>query len=262
MSRFRNASRRAFGARNRTESRNSLCIERRARTKQLELVGARLRRQTREAERCLAAADAFHYRKRMEQAQMARIISAFHSFSARDPAAERVGGVDQPRELVQAERLAAWVSRVRPDASPALRLAAHCQHIGRFEVPRSSYPEGRSGYLRWRAELARRHAATAENILREHDADPKIIESVKRILLKQDRANDAEVQAMEDALCLAFLEHEFAEFSSRHDDEKLVRILRKTWAKMSDAAHAMALELPLDQRGKELVTAALNGPQR
>lgn len=198
----------------------------------------------------------------MEQAQMARIVAAFHALSARDPAAERVGDVERPRELVQTERLAEWVSRVRPDASPALRLAAHCQHIGRFEVPRSSYPEGRSGYLRWRAELARRHAATAENILREHAADPQLIESVKRILLKQNMANDPEVQAMEDALCLAFLEHEFAEFATRHDDEKLVRILRKTWAKMSEAAHALALELPLDERARELVAAALKGPQR
>ncbi|HET9933661.1 MAG TPA: DUF4202 domain-containing protein [Polyangiaceae bacterium] len=190
---------------------------------------------------------------------MGDIIAAFHALSAQDPAAERVGDVERPRELVQAERLAEWVMRVQPDASDALRLAAHCQHIGRFQVPRSSYPEGRSGYLRWRAELARRHAATAEKILREHRADPQVIDSVKRILLKQNLANDPEVQAMEDALCLSFLEHEFAEFASRHDDEKLVRILRKTWAKMSEAARALALRLPLDERAQQLVAAALQG---
>lgn len=195
----------------------------------------------------------------MEQAQMERAIAAFHALSAQDPTPERVANAERPRELVQAERLAAWVSRVCPHASPALRLAAHCQHIGRFQFPRSTYPEGRSGYLRWRAELARRHAATAENILQDLHFDPQIIASVQRILLKQNRANDPEVQAMEDALCLSFLEHELQDFAGRHDDEKLVRILRKTWAKMSEAARAIALELPLDERAQRLVGAALGG---
>lgn len=198
----------------------------------------------------------------MEAAELERAIAAFHALSAQDPARERVADTERPRELVQAERLAAWVARVCPSASPALRLAAHCQHIGRFQLPRSAYPEGRSGYLRWRAELARRHAATAESILRNLEFEPQIIARVQAIVLKQNLAHDPEVQAMEDALCLSFLAHEFDDFASRHDDEKLVRILRKTWAKMSDAGHALALALPLDERAQRLLREALAGAAR
>jgi hypothetical protein len=198
----------------------------------------------------------------MEEARFARTVAAFHAVSALDPTLQNDGSGARPRELVQAEELAAWLVRLSPDASEALRLAAHCQHIGRYQLPRSSYPEGRSGYLRWRADLARKHAETAEGILREQGYDATTIEHVRRIVLKQNRTSDAEVQTMEDALCLAFLEHEFAEFASRHDDDKLVQILRKTWRKMSERAHGLALELPLDARALALVTRALAGPNK
>ena len=193
----------------------------------------------------------------MVEALAERAIEAFHAISAQDPTLEE----NRPRELVQAERLAAWVARLEPNASQALRLAAHCQHVGRFRLPRSSYPDGRSGYLRWRAELARQHATTAESILREHDFDSSTIEGVKRILLKQNLSGDPEVQTMEDALCLAFLQHEWSEFAARHDDDKLVRILRKTWKKMSPRAHSLALGLPFDARSQTLLEAALKGSE-
>jgi hypothetical protein len=163
---------------------------------------------------------------------------------------------------LHAERLAAWVGRLEPNASLPLRLAAHCQHVGRFRLPRSSYPEGRSGYLRWRAELARRHAETAEAILQELAFDSETIAQVKRIVSKQNATRDADVQTMEDALCLAFLEHELREFAERHDDDKLVRILRKTWKKMSERARELALTLPLDARAQALIATALNGAER
>jgi hypothetical protein len=116
--------------------------------------------------------------------------------------------------------------------------------------------------LRWRAELARRHAASAEAILQELAFDRETIEQVKRIVLKQNAAHDADVQTMEDALCLAFLEHELREFAERHDDDKLVRILRKTWKKMSQRARELALTLPLDARAQALIATALNGAER
>ncbi len=198
----------------------------------------------------------------MSEPRFERAIQAFRQVSAADPVRERVGDDARPRELVHLERLVTWVERLAPDASEPLRLAAHCQHIGRFRVPRESFPEGRGGYLRWRAALARQHAATAADILREVGYDHETIASVERIVQKQTPATDPEVQTMEDALCLAFLEHEFPAFSAKHPDDKLVTILRKTWRKMSERGHEHALALPLDARAQRLVAAALTGPSK
>jgi hypothetical protein len=189
--------------------------------------------------------------------RFAQAVAAFAAVSAHDPAREIDAGEPRPRELVQSERLVRWVERLAPEAPEALRLAAHCQHIGRFQLPRSSYPDGRSGYLRWRSELARRHAQTAREILSGLGYDEATIEQVRRIVLKQNLSHDADVQLMEDALCLSFLEYELAEFASRHEDEKVVSILRKTWRKMSPRARELALALPLDARSGKLVARAL-----
>jgi hypothetical protein len=193
----------------------------------------------------------------MDVTRFARALDAFAAVSARDPAQEIVDGHARPREWLQAQRLARWVERLAPDAPEALRLAAHCQHLGRFELPRASYPDGRTGYLRWRSDLARRHAESAQHILTELGYDSATLEQVRRIVLKQNLARDADVQTMEDALCLSFLEHELAEFASRHDDEKVVSILRKTWRKMSHRARELALTLALDERSGALVARAL-----
>jgi hypothetical protein len=169
------------------------------------------------------------------------------------------GGVSRPRELVQSERLERWIQKLDPGASEPLRLAARCQHLGRFRVPRSTYPADRVGYLKWRTELGRFHAETAAHILSEEGYDSDTIERVRRIVRKQGLTSDPDVQTMEDALCLSFLEHEYAEFSEKHDDAKLVAILVKTWRKMSEKARQCALALPLSGRPLALVQRALQG---
>jgi hypothetical protein len=166
-------------------------------------------------------------------------IAAFDRQNARDPHRE----LGRPRELVQAERLSAWIEALAPDASEALRLAARCQHLRRWEIARTEFPEGRVGYLKWRTELARFHAEEAAKILREVGYDRETIDRVRKINGKQGLRSDPDVQAMEDALCLSFLEHELDAFSAKHSDDKVVDILAKTWKKMSPRGHAAALEL-------------------
>ena len=189
-----------------------------------------------------------------------RAVAAFDRENARDPTSVVVGGVARPREVVDAERRAAWVERLAPDASEALRLAARCQHLGRFEIPRSSYPEGRLGYLAWRKELGRHHAARARAILREAGYEDGTILRVEDIVQKRALKIDPEAQTMEDALCLAFLAHELDEFRDKHPPEKVVDILRKTWRKMSDRGHALALGLALSPASAALVARALDAP--
>lgn len=194
----------------------------------------------------------------MTDPRFERALRAFQAVSAGDPEHLNDG---RPRELVQAEHLAAWIDRLEPNASEALRLAAHCQHLGRYLVPRSTYPEGRIGYLKWRSDLAKGHAQRSAEILAEAGYDQATIDAVQRINLKQQMRLHPDVQTMEDALCLTFLEHEFAEFADKHDDQKLIEILAKTWRKMSPRAREAALALPLGGRPAELVARALAAPE-
>lgn len=182
-------------------------------------------------------------------------IAAFDRENARDPNHE----LGRPRELVQAERLSAWVDKLAPEAPEALRLAARCQHLRRWEIARTKYPEGRVGYLRWRTELARFHADEAAKILSAVGYDRETIDRVRKINAKQGLKSDPDVQTMEDALCLSFLEHELETFSGKHPDEKVIEILERTWKKMSPRGHAAALALAasLAEHPRSLVELAV-----
>jgi hypothetical protein len=192
------------------------------------------------------------------EAMVAEAHRRFDALNAEDPRSVEPDGAARPRELVHAEWLEAWVHRVVPAPSLALRLAARCQHLARFRIPRDDYPRDRAGYLTWRRDLARMHADLAGEILAELGFDVATREAVRRINLKKTIKQDAEVQAMEDALCLSFLEHDFVPFIDDYDDAKVIGIVRKTWAKMSERGHELALELPLSGRARNLVERALS----
>jgi hypothetical protein len=193
----------------------------------------------------------------MAKERFQRAIEEFDRMNAADPRSINVDGVDRPYELVQSQRLSAWVERLDPQASEALRLAARCQHLRRWEIPRSELPPGRAGYLQWRTRLARFHADESARMLRAAGYDEAVVDHVRRINLKQGLRSDPDVQTMEDALCLSFMEHELESFSEKHADDKIIEILRKTWKKMSARGHEAALALPLSPRLAKLVREAL-----
>lgn len=192
-------------------------------------------------------------------------MRCFDEINSEDPRTVDVDGEPAPRELVYAQRMSRWLDRLAPDASEALRLAARCQHIKRWAVPRSQYPMDRKGYKAWRNELARRHAQIAARILEEEGYDRDMIARVEALLLKRKLKVDPEVQCLEDVVCLVFLDHYFDDFAEQHDDDKLVAILRKTWLKMSDAGRSAASQLDLSERARRLVaraTEATTAPSR
>ncbi|HEY5552322.1 MAG TPA: DUF4202 domain-containing protein, partial [Opitutaceae bacterium] len=166
----------------------------------------------------------------------------------------------RPAEVVYADRMESWVARLVPDASPLLRLAARCQHLERWSVPRSTFPEGRTGYLKWRQSLYVKQALRARELLlasgvTEADAD-FVATWVSKSALKSNHGS----QALEDAACLVFLENEIEAFAAQHSDyprEKFVTILRKTWAKMSPRARELALGLELPPAIAALVREAV-----
>ncbi len=184
-------------------------------------------------------------------------IARFDTANAEDPNPEVFEGVTYPKELLYAQRLTAWLEKLAPDASEALRLAARCQHIQRWTMPRRDYPMDRRGYLRWRTTLAKFHATTAGEILPDLGYDAKTIHRVQTLLRKENLKRDAEVQCLEDVICLVFLESYLADFSSQHDDNKVIDIIQKTWKKMSPQGRQVALTLRLPAAAQALIESAL-----
>jgi hypothetical protein len=184
-----------------------------------------------------------------------RAIAAIDAAHAQDP--EKEGG--EPKELVYARRMSAWLARLVPQASESLQLAVRCQHLRRWAIPRADFPEGKVGYLRWRKEESLAHAALAGEFLAQAGYDAEAVMRVQSLIKKERIKHDAEAQVLEDVTCLVFLEYEFAPFAAKHPDDKVVDILRKTWPKMSPQGQQAALGLALAPRLRKLVEGALAG---
>lgn len=185
-------------------------------------------------------------------------IQRFDEENARDPnVATLPGGETVPYELFYAQRVTEWVLRLCPEASETLLLAARCQHICRWVIPRLSYSRDRAGYLKWRTDLKQFHARKSAEILAEVGYPPETIDRVKTLNLKAGLGRDPEVQVLEDALCLVTLEHQLASLMAKNDPEKMISILRKTWKKMSPAAREAALGLRYTEAEQALIARAL-----
>lgn len=191
---------------------------------------------------------------RMEQA-----FAAIDAANADDPVTIVIDGVEWPKELAHAELMVEWVRRLDPQASEAQLIAARAHHLRRWSLPREDYPEGRAGYLRWRARLKRQHAEEVGLILADLGYDQATIEQAQKIVRKEGLGRDAAVQVHEDALCLVFLQTQLVEVAEQIGEEKTVDVLRKTARKMSPQGLAAAQELTLEPEGQRLLELALAG---
>jgi hypothetical protein len=187
----------------------------------------------------------------------ARAIAAIDDANRGDPNEIVVDGHHRPKELAHAELMCEWVQRLDPAASDEQLLAARAHHLRRWVVPRSSYPEGRSGYLRWRRDLRRRHADEVAGILAAAGYGEASIERVQAIIRKEGLGHDPAVQTHEDALCLVFLQTQLAGTTDRLGQDKMLDIIRKTAAKMSEAGLAAVATLPLRDHDRHLIDEAL-----
>lgn len=186
-----------------------------------------------------------------------RAFAAIDEANRDDPNTVTVRGEVRAKEQAHAELAVEWVRRLAPEASDALLLAARGHHLRRWEQPRSLQPEGRNGYLRWRRNLERHHAAVAGQVLAEVGVDAATIDRVGSIIEKRRLKTDPEVQVFEDALCLVFIETQFGELAAKLDEDHMVEVVRKTIEKMTPAGRQAALGLPLDADAVRIVERAL-----
>ncbi len=115
----------------------------------------------------------------------------------------------------------------------------------------------RTGYLKWRTDLAKLHAQLLAEIMIEVGYGEYDVERAKAIVQKKRLKQDDEAQLLEDVACLVFLEHYFAPFAEQHSEEKVTSIVNKTWNKMSPQGQQAAVALPLSDESMRLIKKAL-----
>ena len=165
--------------------------------------------------------------------RLARALAAIDAANAADPKGEA---------LIYGQRMNAELARLFPEASEVLQVAARGQHVERWLLPRSDYPEGKAGYLDWRREQGRRHAERVAGIMAEAGFPAADCERVTVLLRKEGIKRDPEVQALEDVICFVFLKWYFAPFAAERDAESTLDIVRKTARKMSEAGRSRVLD--------------------
>lgn len=176
-----------------------------------------------------------------------------------DPNKTTVNGKEMPYETHYAEKMEAYLAQRAPDASEVLKLAVCAQHFRRWEVPRSDYPMNKVGYHTWRTHLKKRQAKLVGEIMDLYyppEDTKKCMALIEKEGLKQ---GEDEVQVLEDVACLVFLDDQFDQFRTQHNEEKILNILRKTWGKMSTRGQEMALDMHMTDDCKALVEKALAG---
>lgn len=177
---------------------------------------------------------------------------------AKDPNIIFVDGKAQPYELLYSQKMSKYLERRCPSASELLRLAVRAQHLKRWEVPRDSFAMSKKGYLMWRTHLKKRQAGLAHQICLTSGYSMEDSDRVAALIRKENLKKDVETQVLEDVACLVFLDDQFEGFEQQHDEDKIISILRKTWAKMSDEGHALALCISMSDRAARIVAQALS----
>lgn len=171
------------------------------------------------------------------------VLAAIDDANAKDPRQDE----GQPEALLYGQRMSSECARLFPEAPEVLQIAARGQHVERWVLLRSDYPEGRAGYLKWRRDLGAHHAATVSGFMEAAGYGDEDRDAVEKMLRKEGLKRDANVQALEDVICFVFLKWYFAPFAAKHPDDKVQSIVEKTARKMSADARARVLaefELP------------------
>lgn len=182
------------------------------------------------------------------------VMAAIDQINRQDPNREADG---TPKELLYGQRMSAELERFAPGADELLQIAARAQHIERWIIPRTDYPMDRAGYKKWRTELGAHHARRTAELMRAQDYSDADCLRVADMLQKKRLKLDPQVQTLEDVICLVFIRYYLKDFATKHNEDKLIRIVQKTWNKMSDTGHSAALAIPLPADLSALIHKAL-----
>ena len=202
----------------------------------------------------------------MTQQTLMNTLEAIDRANRADPNTEQVDGQQLPREYAYSLHMTRWLFALEPEPSERMQIACRAQHLERWTMPRSDYGEGRKNYYQWRLACGRMHGRRAAEIMAESGYPQEECERVETIITKRKLREDEDTQLLEDVACMVFLERYFAGFFEDNPDfdkEKWLRIVRRTWDKMSPRAHEAALKLAegMPAHLLELLQEALAEPE-
>ena len=194
----------------------------------------------------------------MTNQRLTDVIAAVDKINQQDPNREEFQGKNYAKEYLYSMRMSVMLDKYWPDSDEYLKIAVRAQHIKRWHIPRINFPQGKEGYLLWRKELGIYHAQLAAQLMLDQGYSEHEAQLTANIIKKEKFKRNHDAQTLEDVACLVFLSHYFDAFAKKHEEDKIISILQKTWKKMSARGHEIALTLKLPDHLANLVNKALS----
>jgi len=197
----------------------------------------------------------------MTSPRLTAVLCAIDKINNEDPNQTIVDGNKQANELLYGQYMTACLEQYFPQANELLQIAVRAQHIKRWHLKRTEFEAGKAGYYQWRIEQGKFHAQLAKSLMLENAYDENEAETTACILRKEKLKSNIDTQTLEDVACLVFLQYYFdafaAKYTEKDNEAKIIRIVQKTWGKMSERGHEIALSLTLPAHLAVLVNKAL-----
>ena len=192
--------------------------------------------------------DSFQYSALIQE------IDAVHSL---DQVKEIWQNEEFPSELLYSKRMLEMLEKIYPEASNNLRVAAQCQHMKRWMVARSLYSMDRRGYHQWRQAVMSHQLEVTKELLIKHNVSDRDVDDLIEMLKNQGVSGYLNSQIIEDTACLVFLKWYSESFAKKHDTEKVIDILRKTYRKISETGRNTIPNIDLPANVNLLLQQAL-----
>jgi len=191
------------------------------------------------------------------QPELTAAFAAIDAANAADPNIIEWRSERWPRAQLQGVLATEWIETLDPRASDEALLAARAHHVHRWTIARTSYPDDRVGYLRWRRALKEVHAEVVGELLPPAGISVDAVARVQALVRKEGLGRDPETQLLEDAICLTFLETQFEDLAARLDHERLVSAVQKTVVKMSEQAVGLVAQTRISPAARAALNDAL-----
>ena len=181
----------------------------------------------------------------MIEIQYTKAVELINSVHNQDPNSETIDGVDIKAELLYSQRMLSILQKVQPNASLELQMAAQCQHISRWSIPRTTFSMDKKGYYQWRAAIMEHQLSVTSSVLKQAEINQQSIEIVVDTLKNKADKTNINASIIEDTACLTFIKWYLVPFAGQFDPEKAKVILQKTANKMSERGLKLIPELQL-----------------